>query len=135
MDDQYAGQEKRRFKRVSGGPIVSFRISSFPNDFAQDLAEIRGLDLDGVLIDISEGGMGFITDRDIPRRALIESRFSLFSDSPLNKEHSHFILSKGEIQYNKKIKARECRVGVMFSNLSDEDRLFITNHVKWGSSS
>jgi hypothetical protein len=123
FDSQYTGAERRRFKRAKTESMVSFRVSSFPNGSIQAQAGISGLDLDGVMM----------ADDNLPRATLITSRFSLFSDSPLNKERNRLIWSKGETRYSKKINEREYRFGVMFSNIANEDKLFIANLVKWES--
>ncbi len=131
MGAQYAGKDRRKFKRVKANSMITLKISSLAEVLTEVQVEIRGGNIAGVMIDISEGGIALITEQNIPVSALTMVKFFLYNDSPLSKESNRTIEPRAEIRYNLKLKEREHRLGLAFRILSDDDRLFIANYVSW----
>jgi c-di-GMP-binding flagellar brake protein YcgR len=127
MSNPYPMEERRKFRRVKASSIINLRVFSMPEADTQ----FSSLTFDGIMIDICEGGLGFLTDQSLPPQSTITARFTLFTDYPLIKEHSRVIEPRGEIRYAKKIEERSYRLGVSFMNIPGDDRSYIANLVKW----
>ena len=127
MENKDTGKEKRKFKRLVIKPFVKLVVNSVPNG----QADIIGLSSEGVMLDISEGGMAVLLNNKIPASSLISAEFTLSYSSPLAKESYRKINVSGEVRYCTAINAREYRAGVSFNKISDQDKSFIVQFIDW----
>jgi c-di-GMP-binding flagellar brake protein YcgR len=128
MNEKYSGQERRRFKRVEANFIVFYKVKS-PLTVHMRFGDIE---INALMLDISEGGMALLTDYDVPALSIVTVRFIMLDDNVHNVEsRTRSIEVKGEVRYNFLIEEkRTYRLGIQFIGLSDEDRNFIANFVK-----
>jgi len=128
MDEKYSGQERRRFKRAEVNFIVFYKVNS-PLTVRMRFGNI---DINALALDISEGGMGVLTDYDLPALSIVTVRFIMLDDNaPSAESRTRSIEVKGEVRYNFWIEEeRAYRLGIQFIGLSDEDRNFIANFIK-----
>lgn len=121
------GEDRRKFQRLVIKPIVKLVVNSAP----EGKADIVGLSSQGVMLDISEGGIAVLLNNKIPASALVSAEFTLSYISPLTQDSYRRISAYGEVRYSKALNAREYRVGIAFKKISDSDRSFITQFVDW----
>ena len=121
------GEDRRKFQRLVIKPIVKLVVNSAP----EGGTDIVGLSSEGVMLDISEGGIAVLLNNKIPASALVSADFTLSYTSPLTKDSHRRISAYGEVRYCKALSAREYRVGVAFKKISDDDKSFIAQFVNW----
>lgn len=127
MANLYPVKERRKFKRAKESSIINLRVLSVPENDKQFITSA----FDGVMADISEGGMGFIAGESFAFQSTLEAKFTLFNDHPLRGERSRTIECRCETRYITKVEERSYRSGIYFMDLSGEDRSFIANLVKF----
>ena len=128
MADQYPGEERRRSSRASVGFIVAYRV----NQPLQVNMLVGNSEVQAIMHNLSEEGMAILTDYNIPVSAVVAAKFILVNDQALNEEDRvNTIEVVGEVRYSRFIKERSYRLGVQFTNISDSDRRFISEFIKW----
>lgn len=125
MEEQFPGSERRRSKRVRVSLSVIYRVN--------EPLTVRLLTADreikATVLDLSENGMAIITDYDIPPVTQLLIRFTLFK---VEREDVSFygpVEIVGEVRYNTK-RDGECRVGINFIKIEEEDKREISNFAK-----
>ena len=88
MASVYTGNERRSSKRLRMNCTVVYRVNEPPS--ARFV--MQGQDIDAKMIDISKGGMGMITDRDIPVSTLLSMRYSIPCSLPFSPRSFSFSL-------------------------------------------
>lgn len=74
------------------------------------------------MIDLSAGGISFLTDCDIPLGSLLQMKFTLFK---LEKDDVSFygpMEIEGEVRYNLPLGGSEYRLGIFFKRIADQDK-------------
>lgn len=125
MNNSYAGQERRKYKRVSVKLVVIYR-----KDEPLDVTIHEGTkEIKATMLDISEGGISIMTEADISVSTKVLIRFTLIKT---DKDHADFygnLEVRGEVRYNR-LMGKSHRVGICFLNLSDTDKRNITDFVQ-----
>ncbi len=122
-EDQGSILEKRRFQRVALDVVLFFRVDKPPEVRLRIGKEART----GHAVDISEVGISFLVDAEIPKGAEMEISFSLM----LEKGKSERIAARGTVVYSfPRLPKKTYRIGVLFTELADNDRKMITEYVK-----
>ncbi|MFH1856456.1 MAG: PilZ domain-containing protein [Candidatus Omnitrophota bacterium] len=123
----YLKEERRDCKRAKVGALFVYRIEK-----PLFLRKIVGCDeeINAVMIDLSENGMGFITEYAIPEGAILFFRFILLYSIMNEKEQVKAIEAVGRVQYELFVEESEYRVGIRFNYITDEDRESIAGFVK-----
>jgi len=123
MSSFWQKKERRRFKRVSLGGDLFYRVVRVPGESAVT-SEKEGT---AHLINIGEGGLAFMSDAQIPCDTAFEVAF-------------HFLVDgRRDIKIKAAGRARYCllmgdykryQVGIEFTQLDDADRKFIVDYVR-----
>ena len=127
MEDKFNGVERRKFKRLQIGPIVKLHVNSAP----ENKADFIGRSMEAVMIDISEGGTSVLLNSNIPVSSLVTAEFDLHNSRPSVKDRHQEISVLGKVCYNRPINSRECRMGIIFTKMSDSDMAFISQFISW----
>ena len=122
-DQQGSSVEKRRFPRVALDVVLFFRVDKPPEVRLKIGRETRT----GHAVDISEVGVSFLVDAEIPKGTEIEISFSLM----IQKGKSERIAARGVVVYSfPRLPKKTYRIGVLFTDIDDNDRKLIIEYVR-----
>ena len=113
MASVYTGNERRSSKRLRMNCTVVYRLNEPPS--ARFV--MQGQDIDAKMINISQGGMGMITDRDIPVSTLLSMRFTLLNVNNEAVTFSGPMEAKGEVRSNIPLENQGHRLGIYFTQM------------------
>jgi len=115
--------EKRRFPRVALDVVLFFRVDKPP----EVRLKIGKETLVGHAVDISEVGISFLVDAEIPKGTEIEISFNLM----IQKGKGERVSARGVVVYSfPRFPKKTYRIGVLFLNLDEGDRKLITEYVR-----
>ena len=115
-------RDKRLFRRTPDQFMVSYIVKSPFEVYVQ----LNGRECDATAYDISEGGLALATNYDIPMKAVIVLRFTLFTPAGLRK-----FQIESEVRYAEPVPSdRSFRLGVRFTSLTPADRAAIVEYVR-----
>jgi len=124
MEKSYSGRERRRHKRVKVSFIVVYRGRK-----PLDLFMIVGnQEMGAIMLDLSEGGMAIITEYDVPVSTVLSIKFTLINHEAADEDKIRAMSMTGEVRHNIPVK-REHRLGISFTDISEEDRRAIASFV------
>ncbi len=124
--------ERRAFKRLNVNFIVTFQVNQ-PPEVRMTIGE---LDVDALMMDLSEGGMAITTDYELPNLSLLYIYFTLIN--PFKGEEGRVTKMEllGEVrscvampQNNK-----QHRIGICFTQIKEYDKRAIADFVKLNAS-
>lgn len=137
--DNYKKEERRKSKRIKADFIVVYKIDKpLAVRIMFDSQETNAL-----MVDLSEKGIAIKTDRDIPVETILLINFIIVNTAAVeNSEqikamnikgkvcNNTLIEAKGEVRNNTLTETNEHRLGILFTDISNENRKFIANFVK-----
>lgn len=128
MNNRNSSEEKRKFKRINVNFIVTYKVNS-PLTVRIKYGD---QEIDAVALDVSEEGIGVLTNCELPASTLITIKFVMFNDAAISVEQRRRALKvNGEVRYCVFLtKEKSYRVGVRFIDITSDDRRFINNFVK-----
>lgn len=117
-----SGNERRKLRRVRVSLSVTYRI----NEPVTVRLLTANREIKATMLDLSEEGMGILTDYDIPISTRLMMRFSLFKVD--NKDVGFYgpVEIVGEVRYNIKTDG-EYRLGIYFIKMNVQDKVEIAN--------
>ena len=119
-------REKRLFKRIADSFFVTYKVKA---PFEVHI-QYRDKDCEAIAEDLEEGGMGLLTNFDIPVGTLIHLKFRLFNATALlESEKSRLFMLDGEVRYKVFTQDNAYRLGVRFMDISSQDKAFIARYV------
>lgn len=124
--DSYTGPEKRRFKRAKRDLIVFYKVVS-PLEID---ALVGHREAHGIMIDLCERGVSMLIKHNIPSPSLLSMRFILVNEKAINEEQRVRPMQvDGEVRYNILWEGVH-RLGISFTEISEEDQRAIADFVK-----
>jgi c-di-GMP-binding flagellar brake protein YcgR len=126
MLDDYKGRERRKFKRVRVNFTAIFRIDK--PIYVRMMAGNR--EVDGILLDLSEGGLCILTTLDIAASTILLIKFVLIDAHSFADNRTAKMDVVGEVRYNILFGKQEHRLGIFFTQISDKDRKTIADFVE-----
>ncbi len=126
MEREYAGSERRRFKRVRADFLIVYKVL---RPWVV-LGLFEDNELIGVMDDISEGGAAMVASHNIPPAANVLVRFSLVDPYAAADDRARTIEITGDVLYNIALESGERRLGVCFTQIAHDDRSAIADYVK-----
>jgi len=121
--DQSRPSDKRQFPRVALDVVLFFRVDRPP----EVKLKIGSVTRTGHAVDISEVGISFLVDAEIPKATEIEISFGLMSQ----KGKSDRITAKGAVVYCfPRSPKKTYRVGVLFTDITGFDKKRIEEYIK-----
>ena len=127
MANEKNANERRRHKRVPDFFMIAYRVRS-PFTVRIRFGE---KECDAVAQDIGEGGLGLVTNYEIPIDTRVQLKFTIYN--PLADDESRRLRKfepEGEVRFGTFVKGKDYRCGVQFLQISMADRLFISEYVK-----
>lgn len=137
--DNYKKNERRKSKRIKADFIVVYKID-------KPLAvRIRfdNQETNALMVDLSEKGIAIKTDRDIPVGTILLINFIIVNTAVAENSdqikamdimgkvcNNTLIEAKGEVRNNTLTETNEHRLGILFTDINDENKKFIANFVK-----
>ncbi len=124
MGYSYPDQERRKCKRVRQGYVLMYKMASG----AKTRALPSEAAYNGMMLDLSEDGMAFLTHQKIPLATCITNKFILVNE-PMTQQDNCLrpVEAEGRVCYHLCDQRGMYRVGLRFTRLSDDDRGFIKN--------
>lgn len=124
-----SNNERRQYKRAPVNFDLLYKVQ-LP---AAVRVQLGKMERPAIAQDISEGGMGLLTNFQIPPDALLKVKFSLADWDHSGKRQTRVFELDVQVCYCMPVK-NAYRLGVSFVNIVLSDRLFISNYVKTGCS-
>jgi hypothetical protein len=128
MTNKYSGEERRKFPRANVSFIVVYRV----NEPVQVRMMIGNKEAHAIMSNLCEDGMSIMTSYNIPAATIVSFKFILLNDQALKEnQRVKTIEVMGEVRYNRFMKERTYQLGIHFTNISDTDRSFISEFIRW----
>jgi len=124
-------EERRVFKRLNVNFIVTFQVNK-PPEVRMTIGE---LDVDALMMDLSEGGMAITTDYGLPDSTLLYIYFTLIN--PFKSEEGRVTKMEllGEVRSCVPMQsAKQHRIGICFTQIKEYDKRAISDFVKLNTS-
>ena len=122
MIKEYAGVERRRFKRARVRFIVFYSVrGSWVLSFT-----IGGTETNALMLDLSNDGIAFVASEDIPLATPLAIKFTLITKSAVSK-----MAFEGVAMNRQVLKKGEYRLGIQFTKISKENRTTIADFVEF----
>lgn len=119
MYNRHSGNDRRRFQRLKANLSVFYQVYSplyLRSIFGQQETE-------AITLDISKGGMAFLSDKDIPLWSLLLIKIILFkTDKEGLVSFSDPVEIVGEVRSNTLIEDNKHRLGICFKAMDDDYR-------------
>lgn len=123
ISNRLPGEDRRRFQRLSVNITVFYQVES-PNELRQTFG---AQEIEATAVNISEGGMAFVTPHNLPAWTRLAVKFFLFKGG-MTRGMIRFmkpVRIAAEVRTNLPLETSEYRVGVSFKDVSpvDQERL------------
>jgi hypothetical protein len=124
MASPNSSKKDRLFPRVSLDAILYFKVDRPPEVLLRIGQETKV----GYAVDISEAGISFLVDIEIPKSTEIELSFNLvFADGKKPR-----IITVGEVVYCfPRVPQKTYRVGILFTEITQKDKNLIEEYIKF----
>ena len=127
MEEKYSGPERRRHKRIKMSAILIYRV----NQPWKLIMFIGDREINALMADLSEAGMAILTDYDIPVLAILSIKFTLINTYAYDDNNRvHAMEMKGEVRNNVLLETKEYRIGINFTQISEQNKRAIADFVK-----
>ncbi|MBU1870213.1 MAG: PilZ domain-containing protein [Candidatus Omnitrophica bacterium] len=131
MSNIYSSGERRKHRRFRIHLKVLYRIDAPP--FAK--LSMGGKNTEALTLDLGGGGIAILTEHDISVLSLISIELMLSHDvHSMRSKSFDCIRIKGEVRSNVLQSDGRHRLGIAFSDISEEDAVKIAKFVKMGLS-
>lgn len=121
------GQERREFLRLD----VSFIVVCKVNAPIEVSMMVGGREVHAIMSNLSEGGMAILTNYNLPVSTVVTAEFILVNDDAEKEEDRvRSIRISGDVRYNSQVQEKTFRLGVRFTDISENDRRFIGEFIK-----
>ena len=122
--------DRRRFQRLNLNLNVFYKV----DQPVYVKLWIGDQEIEATTLNLSEGGMAFLTAYDIPLASLLLIKFSLFKINRKGEvDFSKPVEITGEVRSNNSWESREYRLGVCFIRKDEEVKTKISDFVKSAS--
>ena len=125
MDIKYKGPERRKHKRLKVNFLVIYSVRK-----PIDVIMIVGSQVKtAMMLDLSESGMAIVTNYDIPISTILEIKFTLINTHAHDEDRIKTIEIIGQVRYNVQAEKDVHRLGIYFTQITEEDRSAIARFV------
>jgi hypothetical protein len=127
MYSGYWGREdRRRFQRLKMHLTVFFKILD-PLEGSEGMEDIE---TEATMVDLSAGGMAFITNHDLPPWSKLSIKLHLLRGEDSGEiNFSEPLELTGEVRSNTPLDFNERRIGICFKDARNEDRCSVSDFV------
>jgi len=124
-DSQYP-PERRKGARIKTCFTVAFTLSKN----VEMKMQVKDKEVSAIMMDLSQYGMAILTSENIPPATKLFMQFTLINEFESKSNQTRVIEIEGEVKNSTSLEEKNYRVGIVFSNLSDEDSYIIGNFVR-----
>jgi c-di-GMP-binding flagellar brake protein YcgR len=118
MYRSYSGNDRRRFQRLRMNLSVIYRVDQ-PVTVRMMIGE---KEVEATTLDLSEGGMGLLTEYNIPAGTSLFIKFTLFKVSSDGKVNFYGpVVIGGEVR-SSVLSEKKYRLGICFSQIEPQDK-------------
>lgn len=119
--------ERRKFERVKANFVVVYAVDE-PLQISITIDDEAD---NALILDLSQGGLAIKTERDIKVGTKLLINFIIVDKANLSTDSKVKAMNiKGMVCNNKSIDKYNYRLGISFTEISDEDKKFINDFVK-----
>lgn len=118
--------ENRKFKRTRVNLAVVYRIDR-P---VKVRLTVGNKELRATMVDLSEAGISFLTDSNVPNNSLLMMKFTLFKLEDDDVSFYGPMEIMGEVRYCMPLGEKEYRMGILFKQIDDQDKKEIINFLE-----
>lgn len=123
MDTENQGPEKRLSPRVPLDVDLYMKVNKPP----EVRIKVKDMTKVGHSVDVSENGISFLLDTELPKMTEVEIHFHMISDAGEQRR----IEILGEVRYCfPRRPITSYRIGVVFTRIDKDDRIAIIEYVK-----
>jgi len=122
----YGGQERRRHKRLRVDFTLIYNVGE---PITLRLFIGWDLQIDALMIDLSEAGLAILSSYDIPIATVLNIKFTLINSNVDPEKRVRSMEITGKVCSNTQAETGEYRLGIIFQNIKEEDRLAIRNFI------
>lgn len=127
MSEEYPQKERRKFPRLKINITLVYQVNK-PSRVRVSVGE---KEIEATTLDLSEAGMSILTDYDIPVSTAIAVEFMIYNVDGSNKFRFYkSIKIEGRVKFNIAAEKNARRVGIVFTQIDEEDKLELTSFVK-----
>ena len=131
--DNYS--ERRKSKRVNVEFIITYEVEKFAHSDKpiQVQMKVSSEEINAVMLDLSESGMAILSSYDISISTTLLIKFTLINLLATDEERISSIEVLGKVCSNVILKEQEHRLGISFTQISEESKAAIINFIKISS--
>lgn len=123
----WGNDDRRRFQRLKMNLTVFYKIEG--PDYACQITQNK--EVEATMLDLSSGGMAFITCNNVPVRAKLLIKFYLFkSDNTGMVSFSDPVELIGEVRSNIMSNYNEYRLGICFKAIHNDSKDLVSDFVE-----
>ncbi|MBU0548983.1 MAG: PilZ domain-containing protein [Candidatus Omnitrophica bacterium] len=127
MISRYNPKDRRRLQRLKLNIAVHYRV----NEPLHIKVMVGDKEIEARMLDINIGGMGLLTDFNIPAYSLLLLKFSFFRTNKLGLVKPYGpIEATGVVRYNILLEHDQYRLGIRFDKINKEDEEELHKFVK-----
>lgn len=127
MAEKYLGPERRKFKRVNVNFTLIYRVDA---SLSAQIAIEGNTDIDVLMLDLSQVGLALLTNYSIPQETDMLLKFTLINSSAGIERRTVKLDMVGKVVSNIKIREGEYRIGINFTQITQEDKDAIAEFVR-----
>lgn len=122
----YNGIERRKFRRLRVDFTLIYNVGE---PIALRLFVGWDLQIDALMIDLSEVGLAILSGYDIPLSTVLNMKFTLINSSADPEKRVKTMEIAGKVCSNVQNETGEYRLGIVFTNMKEDDKLAIRNFI------
>jgi len=127
MYHKYSGYDRRKYQRLDLNIVLLYRV----NEPVTLRLQVGDKEVEATMLNLSEGGMGFITRYNIPLEAELFIRFTLTKMDKEGKITFHGPMKiVGKVRSNTLLERGEYRLGICFTKIALQDKQEIVSFIK-----
>lgn len=122
----YNGVERRKYKRLRVDFTLIYNVGE---PIALRLFVGWDLQIDALMIDLSEAGLAILSGYDIPLSTVLNLKFTLINSSADPEKRVKTMEIAGKVCSNVQTETGEYRLGIVFTSMKEDDKLAIRNFI------
>jgi c-di-GMP-binding flagellar brake protein YcgR len=118
--------DKRTSKRLRASFTISYHVDK-PMTVVINVGYAR--EIEALMLDLSEGGMAILTNYDIPVATELSIKFILINRALAGDSRIVKMQAEGRVCYNQLMENEEHRLGIRFTQITDNDKKAIADFI------
>jgi c-di-GMP-binding flagellar brake protein YcgR len=128
MDKWIEGRNRRKSKRIDAVFTLSYSVEN-PHSLRISLGLVD--DIDALMVNLSDSGMGIITKHDLPLGTELYIKFNIIDLRLTGDERRRHMAITGEVVSNDTLpgQGQGHRIGIRFIKITSEDKIAISDFI------